>query len=130
MVEKTFASAKDIKVGKYVLIDDVPCRVVEVETSKTGKHGAGKMRITGIGIFEGQKKVLLTPADADVEVPIIERKTVQIMSVSGKTAQVMDTQTYEIYDMEIPEELLQNVAAGKEVEILGSMGKKKMERVR
>lgn len=130
MVEKTFASAKDIKVGKYILIDDVPCKVVEIETSKTGKHGAGKMRITGIGVFEGQKKVLLTPADADVEVPIIERKTVQIMSLNGKNAQVMDTQTYEIYEMEVPDELLPNVAAGKEVEIISSMGKKKMERVR
>lgn len=130
MVEKTFASAKDIKVGKYILIDEIPCKVVEIETSKTGKHGAGKMRVTGIGIFEGQKKVLLTPADADVEVPIIERKTVQIMSVSGKTAQVMDTQTYEIYDIEIPDELLQNAVAGKEAEIIGSMGKKKMERIR
>lgn len=130
MVEKTFASAKDIKVGKYVLIDEIPCRVVEVETSKTGKHGAGKMRITGIGIFEGQKKILLTPADADVEVPIIERKTVQIMSVSGKSAQVMDTQSYEIYDIEIPDELLQSAVAGKEVEIIGSMGKRKIERVR
>ncbi|MEM3422451.1 MAG: translation initiation factor IF-5A [Candidatus Bilamarchaeaceae archaeon] len=130
MVEKTFASAKDIKVGKYILIDEIPCKVVEVETSKTGKHGAGKMRITGIGVFEGQKKVLLTPADADVEVPIIERKTVQIMSLNGKTAQVMDTQTYEIYEMEVPDELLPNAAAGKEVEILSSMGKKKMERIR
>ncbi|MEM4626340.1 MAG: translation initiation factor IF-5A [Candidatus Bilamarchaeaceae archaeon] len=130
MVEKTFASAKDIKVGKYILIDEIPCKVVEVETSKTGKHGAGKMRITGIGVFEGQKKVLLTPADADVEVPIIERKTVQIMSLNGKTAQVMDTQTYEIYEMEVPDELLPNAAACKEVEILSSMGKKKMERIR
>jgi len=130
MVEKTFASAKDIKVGKYILIDDIPCKVVEIEVSKTGKHGAGKMRITGIGVFEGQKKVLLTPADADVEVPIIERKTAQIMSVNGKTAQVMDTQTYEIYEIEIPEEFLQSAVAGKEVEILGSMGKRKIERVR
>ncbi|MEM4359399.1 MAG: translation initiation factor IF-5A [Candidatus Bilamarchaeaceae archaeon] len=130
MVEKVFATAKDIKVGKYVLIDDVPCKVVEVESSKPGKHGAAKMRITGIGLFEGQKKTLLTPGDADVEVPIIERKTVQILSVNGKIAQVMDSQSYEVYEMEIPDELLSSATAGKEAEVLEAMGKRKIERIR
>jgi translation initiation factor 5A len=104
--------------------------VVEIESSKPGKHGAAKMRVTAIGIFEGQKKTLLSPGDADVESPIIERKNVQIMSVSGKSAQVMDQQTYEIYDLEIPEELLASVASGKEAEVLEAMGRKKMERVK
>ncbi len=130
MVEKVFATAKDLKAGKYVLIDDIPCRISGIESSKPGKHGSAKMRITGIGVFDGQKKTLLTPGDADVEVPIIDRKTVQIMSVSGKTAQVMDSKTYEMYEMEIPEELLSEAEAGKEVEVLEAMGKRKMERVR
>ena len=130
MVEKRFATAKEMKVGKYILIDDIPCRVVGVESSRPGKHGSAKMRITAVGIFEGQKKTLLTPGDADVEVPIIERKTVQILSVSGGTAQVMDSQSYEMYDMEIPDELASEATAGKEVEILEAMGKRKMERIR
>jgi translation initiation factor 5A len=130
MVEKVFAVAKELKIGKYVLIDDVPCRVVEIESSKPGKHGAAKMRITAIGVFESQKKTLLSPGDAEVECPIIERKNVQIMSVSGKSAQVMDQQSYEIYDMEIPEELLAAAAAGKEAEVVEAMGRRKMERIR
>jgi len=130
MVEKIFAVAKELKEGKYVLIEDVPCRVVEIESSKPGKHGAAKMRITGIGVFEGQKKTLLTPGDADVEVPIIERRNVQIMSVSGKNAQVMDQQTYEIYDLEMPDDLVNQAAAGKEAEVIEAMGKKKMERIK
>lgn len=130
MVEKVFAVAKELREGKYVLIDDIPCRVVEIESSKPGKHGAAKMRITGIGVFDGQKKTLLSPGDADVEVPIIERKNVQIMSVSGKNAQVMDQQSYEIYDMEIPEDLIAAAAPGKEAEVLEAMGRKKMERIK
>ncbi|MFP3484331.1 MAG: translation initiation factor IF-5A, partial [Caldivirga sp.] len=43
------ASAGDIKEGSYIMIDNVPCRVVEVEKSKTGKHGSAKARIVGIG---------------------------------------------------------------------------------
>lgn len=130
MTEKIFSSAKDLKPGKYVLIENVPCRVVQVETSKPGKHGGAKMRVVAIGIFDGQKKTLLTPSGQDVEVPIIERKTVQIMSVSGKTAQVMDAETYEIYDLELSDELISNASAGKEAEVLQAMGRKKIERIK
>ena len=130
MVEKVYTVAKELKIGKYVLIDDIPCRVVEIESSKPGKHGAAKMRVTAIGIFEGQKKTLLTPGDADVESPIIDRKDVQIMSVSGKTAQVMDKNSYEMYDLEIPDEFVSQAESGKEAEVLEAMGRKKMERIK
>jgi len=130
MVEKVFAVAKELKIGKYVLIEDIPCKVVEIESSKPGKHGAAKMRVTAIGVFESQKKTLLTPGDADVEVPIIERKEVLILSVSGKTAQVMDKGTNETYDIDIPEELLANAVSGKDGEVLEAMGRRKMERIK
>ncbi|HSB47226.1 MAG TPA: translation initiation factor IF-5A [Candidatus Bilamarchaeum sp.] len=130
MVEKVYAVAKELREGKYVLIDDIPCKVVEIESSKPGKHGAAKMRVTGIGVFEGQKKTLLTPGDQDVEVPIIERKNVMILSVSGNNAQVMDQGTNEVYDIEIPAELQANAAPGKEAEIIEAMGRKKVERVK
>jgi translation initiation factor 5A len=130
MVEKVFAIAKELKEGKYVLIDDIPCRIVNIESSKPGKHGSAKMRITAVGVFSGQKKTLLCPGDADVEVPIIERKTVQIMSVSGNNAQVMDQKTYEMYDMEIPEEMVSEAAPGKEADILEAMGQRKVERIK
>jgi len=130
MVEKVFAIAKELKVGKYVLIEDIPCKVVEVESSKPGKHGAAKMRVTGIGVFDQQKKTLLTPGDADVEVPIIERREVLVLSVSGKTAQVMDKQSNETYDIDVPDDLLANAASGKEAEVIEAMGRKKMERIK
>jgi len=130
MVEKVFAEAKELREGEYVLIDDIPCKVVQIESSKPGKHGAAKMRVTGIGIFEGQKKTLLTPGDANIEIPIIERKNVLIMNVNGQNAQVMDQQSNEIYDMELPEDLLSQASAGKEAEVLEAMGRRKMERIR
>jgi translation initiation factor 5A len=130
MVEKVFAVAKELRVGGYVLVEDIPCKVVEIESSKPGKHGAAKMRITAIGIFEGQKKTLLSPGDADVEVPIIERKNVMILSVSGNSAQVMDQNTNEVYDLDVPTEIGGAAQPGKEAEILEAMGRKKMERIR
>ena len=101
-MSKVFSSAKELKEGKYVIIEDIPCRIVNIDSSKPGKHGAAKMRVTGIGIFDGQKKILLAPSDADVEVPIIERQTAQIVAVNGNTAQLMDTTTYEVFELSIP----------------------------
>jgi translation initiation factor 5A len=128
--EKLFSSAKELKEGKYILIDGVPCKVVSIETSKPGKHGAAKMRVTAIGVFDGQKKTWLGPSDQDIEVPIIDRQVAQIVSVNGSTAQLMDTTTFETYELEIPQEMLGLAQPGKEVEILYAMGRRAISRVR
>ena len=52
------------------------------------------------------------------------------MSVSGTNAQVMDQKSYEMYDMEIPEELVSEAEPGKEADILEAMGMRKMERIK
>lgn len=129
-LSKIFSSAKDLKEGKYVLIEDIPCRIVNIDSSKPGKHGAAKMRVTGIGVFDGQKKQLLIPSDADVEVPIIERMTAQVVSVNGNTAQLMDTTTYEVFELTIPEEIMKDAAAGKEAELMCAMEKRTITRIK
>jgi len=129
-MSKIFSSAKELKDGKYVIIDDIPCRVVHIDSSKPGKHGAAKMRVTAIGVFDGQKKNLLVPSDADVEVPIIERKTAQIVSVSGDTVQLMDTTSYEVYELTVPEEFRAGAEVGKEAEIMEALGKRAIMRIK
>ena len=123
-------SAKDLKIGKFVVIDGEPCKVVELQSSAPGKHGAAKMRITAVGIFDDTKRTLLKPSDGDIDVPIVERKVVQIIAVSGNIAQVMDPKTYEVYDLAVLDELKNEVEAGKEVEIMETMGRRMMIRVR
>jgi translation initiation factor 5A len=123
------SSAKDLKEGKYVVIEGIPCKIVSIDVSKPGKHGAAKMRVTGIGIFDGQKKQLLIPSDADVEIPIIEKQTAQIIAVNGTTAQLMDLNTYEVFELSIPQEMLKDAASGKEAELMCAMGKKAIIRI-
>ena len=128
-MSKIFSSAKELKEGKYVIIEDIPCRIVNIDSSKPGKHGAAKMRVTGIGVFNSQKKMLLVPSDADVEVPIIDRQTAQIVAVNGQTAQLMDTTTYEVFELSIPEELMADAAAGKEADLMCAMDRKVITRI-
>ncbi len=124
-----FGEAKDLKPGRYVIIDGVPCRVVSVDVSKPGKHGAAKMRITAIGIFNNQKKTLLTPSDAEVKIPVIKKYDAQVISISGDSAQLMHKETYEMFDIAIPDELKGDIEEGKEVEVMEAMGQRTIIRV-
>src|SRR3989344_4091719 len=112
MAETKQVSAGSLKLGSYVLVDNVACTVKDIQKGKTGKHGAAKCRIDCVGIITGQKKQIMCPADENVIVPIIGKKNAQVLSVQGETANVMDMETYETFDLKIPEELKDNVKEG------------------
>lgn len=119
-----------LKIGQYVIIDGEPCRIVEFEKSKPGKHGAAKARIVGISVFTGQKKNLISPVDAKTEVPMIDKRTGQIISISGDTLQVMDMEDYQTFETPMPEdgELRASLSAGNEVEYWDVLGRKMVVR--
>ncbi|MBI5035714.1 translation initiation factor IF-5A [Candidatus Micrarchaeota archaeon] len=119
----------ELRVGKYVIIDDVPCRVVSMDKSKPGKHGAAKIRIDAMGLFDNGKRSLMKSSDADVQVPIIERKRAQVVSVSGTMAQLMDLASYETFDVTIPEDMAKDIEVGREIQYMVTMGKKLLLRV-
>jgi len=113
---------KSLKKGQFVLIDNVPCRVDKVSISVAGKHGAAKARLEAIGIFDGKRRSVVKPADEEVEVPIIEKKTAQVLAVVGDRVQLMDLSTYETFEVDIPEEKKGQLSSGQEIyyfEVLG-----------
>ena len=55
------------------------------------------------------------PGHDNIEVPIVEKKTAQVLSIQGNTANVMDSETYETFDLKIPEELKAEVVEGVNV---------------
>ncbi|MCD6591598.1 MAG: translation initiation factor IF-5A [Thaumarchaeota archaeon] len=118
------AELGSLKVGHNIVIDGEPCRIVELEKSKPGKHGAAKVRLVAIGIFDNVKRTMVGPADSKVEVPIIEKKSGQIVSV-GDTVSVMDNETYEIIEMPLPqdEKLREKLEPGAAVEYWKIMGR-------
>ena len=113
--EKKFSNAGSLKEGSYVLIDEFPCQVKSVEKSKPGKHGASKVRVTAMGIFDTQKRNLMKPTDADIEVPIIEKRSGQVVAVMGEQVQIMDMEDYVTFDIPKPKDI-QGLQGGAEVE--------------
>ena len=118
------AELGSLKVGHNIVIDGEPCRIVELEKSKPGKHGAAKVRLVAIGIFDNVKRTMVGPADSRVEVPIIEKRSGQVVSL-GDTVSVMDNETYEIIEMSLPqdEKLREKLEPGASVEYWKIMGR-------
>ncbi|MCK5563352.1 translation initiation factor IF-5A [Candidatus Bathyarchaeota archaeon] len=121
-----------LKVGSYVIVDDAPCRIVSYTKSKPGKHGSAKARVVAIGVFDGGKRSFVKPVSAKVEVPLIEKRSGQVIALLPAAVQVMDLETYEMLEAPIPEEkeLKSKLASGVEVEYWRILGKIKITRTK
>ncbi|MBI5252867.1 MAG: translation initiation factor IF-5A [Euryarchaeota archaeon] len=123
---------KELKVGKFVMVDGEPCKVMSIQTAKTGKHGSAKARVEGIGILDNRKRSFVSPVEAKIEVPILERKSAQVLAFMGNVVQLMDLDTYATFELPkpSPEEIEGTLVEGAEAEYIEVVGKKKIVRVR
>src|SRR3989338_8535651 len=101
--------------GNYVILEGVACRVVDTQTSRPGKHGHAKVRLTGVGLIDDKKRVVVMPGHDNIDVPIVDKKSAQVLSIRGDVANVMDQESYEIFDLKIPEELKADCKEGTSV---------------
>lgn len=130
MGETKVASASTIQKGSYIVIDGVACRVVNVDVSKTGKHGHAKARMQAVGLIDEKKREVIMPCHDSVEVPIVLKKTAQVLSVHGNMANVMDAETYETFDIEIPEDMKDTVSSGVNVLFWVILDQKVMKQIK
>ena len=126
------AELGSLKVGHHIIIQNVPCRIVEYDRSKPGKHGSAKARIVAIGIFDGTKRSIVSPVSAKVSVPMIEKRSAQIISMATNSVQLMDLVNYEIFFTSLPteEEVKVKLSPGLEVEYWQILDKIKIVRVK
>jgi translation initiation factor 5A len=122
----------DLKTGSYVIVEDAPCRIVDLTKSKPGKHGAAKARVVAIGVFDGVKRSFVKPVDAKVDMPMIEKRTGQLIAILPNSLQIMDLETYEIFETPLPDDddLRPRINEGVEVEYWRILGRTKVMRVK
>ncbi len=128
----TKETIKALKPGRFVLIEGEPCKVLSVTTSVAGKHGSAKARLEAIGIFDGKRRSVVKPADEEIEVPIIEKRNAQVIAVLGDHVQIMDLETYETFEVRMPEDeaLREKIREGAEVVYWDIVGRKMIVQVR
>jgi translation initiation factor 5A len=121
---------RELKEGRYILIDEEPCKILSISISKPGKHGEAKARIDAMGLFDGTKRTVLFPVKHKVQVPVIDKKSAQVLNlIIGKNSvQLMDLSTYEVFEINFTEEDRPYLEPGKEVLCMEAMGKRKIIR--
>jgi len=127
--------AGTIRKNGYIVINGKPCKVADVATSKTGKHGHAKCHFVGIDIFTGKKYEDLTPSSHNCDVPNISRTEYSLVDINDEgfcTLMLENGTTRE--DLKLPsgtddydklaEQLVEEVKAEKDVlvTVLKSMG--------
>ncbi|MDH5685835.1 MAG: translation initiation factor IF-5A [Hadesarchaea archaeon] len=119
-----------LKEGRFVIIDGEPCRIVGFFSPAPKKDEHAEVKVGAIGIFDSQKRSMIRPASAKVEVPIIERGSAQVLAVVANNAQLMDLTTCEIFELPVSMALRGEVREGVAVEYIQALGRRKIERVR
>ena len=114
--------ASSLKKGRYVIIDDEPCEVRGTSKSSPGKHGSAKVKIKARGVFDEKDRHITKPGDTMMMSPDIDKKVGQIVSKDGDIAQVMDMDTYQTDEMQIPGDL--DASEGDEIKYWEIEGRK------
>lgn len=117
---------RELKEGRYMNIEDEPCKIIKISTSKPGKHGSAKANIEAASIFTGARKSYFGPVSAKVQVPMIDKRKAQVLTVIGGEAQLMDLETYETLSIPVEEDYEGNLVEGGEIMYLVAMGRYKL----
>jgi translation initiation factor 5A len=102
--------AGSLKKGGHVMIKDHPCKIVDISTSKTGKHGHAKANIVAIDIFTGKKYEDICPTGHNMEVPNVNRVEYTVLDITNDGYVTLlndDGSTKE--DLELPKDSDNNV---------------------
>lgn len=125
-------SVGSLKRGQSIVINGEPYKIVSLEKSKPGKHGSAKARITAIHVFNNTKKSIVSPVNAKIDVPLIEKRTAQVVYMEDDSVQLMDLESYESFFALKPTEkkMLDKLSANVEVEYWNVLGRTKIVRVK
>lgn len=92
----------------HVVIKGRPCKIVDMSTSKTGKHGHAKVHLVAIDIFTGKKLEDLSPSTHNMDVPNVVRNEYQLIDIDDGFLNLMTTDGATKDDVKLPESELGN----------------------
>jgi translation elongation factor IF5A len=97
--------ANNLKINSYVLINNHPCKIIEMTVHKTGKHGTAKIHIIGIDIFDNTKHITFFSSSENVMVPIINKIEYQFVSLDEEYVNIMsENDNYDVKTLKINDE--------------------------
>lgn len=70
-----------LRKGQFVCIKNHPCKIVEMSTSKTGKHGHAKVHLVAIDIFTTKKYEDICPSTHNMSVPTVTRTEYTLVDI-------------------------------------------------
>ena len=97
-----------------------PCKIVEMSTSKTGKHGHAKVHMVALDIFTTKKYEDICPSTHNMDVPNVSRKDYQLCDIDDDYLSLMDDggdmrEDLKVPDGDLGEEIRNAIADGKEI---------------
>jgi len=87
----------------HVMLKGKPCKIVEMSTSKTGKHGHAKVHLVGVDIFTGKKYEDICPSTHNMDVPDVRRQDYQLVNIEEGYLSLMDDGGDTRDDIKLPE---------------------------
>ena len=105
-------SVGSLKKGDCVVLEEVACIVTDLKISRPGKHGHAKVNLTAVGMLDNKKRNTVMPGHDNIDVPVIGKRNAQVLSLVGEHANVMDMETYETFDLIIPDDLKGTLSEG------------------
>ena len=117
--------AGSCKKGVHVMLKGNPCKVIDVSTSKTGKHGHAKINITGVDIFSGKKYQESSPTSHNLMQPVITKQDYQLIELDeddfltllDENGSVREDLTLDPEDNDLTNRLKEDFKAGKEITV-------------
>jgi len=101
---KTFPmQCSALRKGGHVMIKGRPCKIVEMSTSKTGKHGHAKVHLVALDIFTGKKLEDICPSTHNMDVPNVTRKDLQLIDIDGDFLSLLEETGDTRDDIKVPE---------------------------
>ena len=102
MVGTDRVEIRTLKVGRFCVVDDEAYKILSISTSKPGKHGSAKARISLESIFTGKKISHVGSVTDSINVPMIEKGTATVTHLDGREVHAMNDRDYSMMILPMP----------------------------